>query len=610
MCGIVGAASERNVGSHLLECLTLLEYRGYNAANMLVVNPQQKIDRYETLNKVAELEKQFKEKPLIGHAGIANTNWARHGKKRNKTMNPRIANDEIALVQNGLIENNEKLRTQLLNAGFELETDTDTELMGYLVYYHMQSGQDFLTAIRSAEKEIEGAFAVCLVHRTDPKSIKALRRGSTLVIGLGTNENFIASDHNALLHVSDRFIYLEEGDIADISIDKITIYDENGDIVKRDIFTTDQNKEKARKGKYSHLMLKEVYDQPDTILTTLQGRLNEQQVFVEAFGTNAPEYFERIHRVQIVGMGTSYHAALVGRYWIEEIAGLPCQVDIASESRYREKIVEPNTLFVTLSQTGETLETLNALRIAKNLGYTATLTIGNAPDSSLVKESDLVLITGEGTNLNMTSIKEFTAQLTALALLALSLGRYHRLDPIQEASLAKKIMNLPLKAQQALKLDSLIKSIAPDLNKQQRALFLGSGIQLPVAMESAMKLKEISSIYAEAHPADEFEKYHLEATDPEIPIVTLAPSKSFFDNFFARLAKHSLNMIVLTDDEYEIKDSHGLKVIKVPAVDKLFSPLIHVIATQLLAYHVAVSKGNDADKMYSNKFESESHNSP
>lgn len=418
------------------------------------------------------------------------------------------------------------------------------------------------------------------------------------MIGLGKNENFIASDHNALLHVSEQFMYLEEGDIADITSKNVTIYDEKGKEVKRDIFTTDKNKDKAKKGKYTHLMLKEIYDQPDTILSTLQGRLNDQQVFVEAFGIDAPMYFSRIHRVEMVGSGTSYHAALVGRYWIEEIAGLPCQVEIASESRYRERIVEPNTLFVTLSQSGETVETVNALRKAKNLGYTASLTIGNAPDSSLVKESDLVLITGEGTNRNMTSIKDFTAQLTALSLLALSLGRYHRLDPIKEAVLAKKLINLPLKAQQTLKLDSYIKSLAPELTQRQRALFLGNGIQLPVAMEGAMKLKETSSIYAEAVLADDFDKLHLE-TDTQTPIIAIAPPKPFFETFATKLAEQDRNVIVLTDEEDGMKDTDAIKVINLPAIDKLFAPITYVIPMQLLAYHVAVKKGNDADKIYS-----------
>lgn len=589
MCGLVAAISERNVISLLLESLKLLEYRGYDAATMSIINSAHKIERRETLNKVIELEKLLKSAPLLGKTGIANTYWSRGNKKN---TNSRTIDNDIEVIQNGFIENNEKLRNRLLAVSPSLNANTDTELTAYLVSHYIKLGQSTLTAMRSAEKEIEGTFAACLLYGLEPDHLKVLHRGSTLVIGLGINENFIASDYNALLHVSERFVYLEEGDIADITSNSIAIYDKNDVQVERQIYKVDSNGEIAKKGKYSHFMQKEIDEQPDVILATLQGRLNDQQVFVEAFGQNAPDFFCRIHRVQIVATGSSFHAALVAQYWFESISGLPCRVELAGEYRYRERMVESNTLFVTLSQSGETIETVNALHIANNLGYTATLTIGNAPESSLVNESDLVLITGAGTGINMTSTKDFTAQLAALSLLALALGRYHRLDQEKEAILAKKLINLPIKARQTLTLDPVIQDISKELCEQQRALYIGNGIYLPVAMEGAMKLKETSSIITEAYLADEFNQDV--SDDQNTSIVALAPPGE--DDFLSQVRNRNSKVILFADKDYKIQSTNGLRVINLPSIDKWLAPMIYVIPMQLLAYHVAILKGSDVDK--------------
>lgn len=596
MCGIVGAVSEKNIAASILDVMKRLEYSGYDAANMLTVNSSNTIERISSLHGVNELEGELLKHPLSGKAGIGNTDWSRkYGHKANNIY-PHIADDAIGLVQNGLIENNDEIRSQLIGADYTLMTKRDSELVGYLVHHYMKGGRNLFEAVRTAEKIIVGSYAACFINSDEPNRLVALQRGSNLVIGLGENENFVASDPAALSGVAQRFIYLENGDIADITSKSVEIYDESGDKVERQIYKADANNEIITTDKYDHLMLKEIYDQPDTILTTLQGRLDDQQVFVDGFGMNASEYFSRIHRVQIVASGTSYHAGLVGRYWMESVSGIPCQVEHASESHYRERIAEPNTLFVTLSQSGETLETLNALRVAKNLGYTATLTIGNAPGSSIVSESDLVLITGSGTNRGGTSIKDFSAQLAALSLLSLALGRYHRLDAEKEAHLAKKLRNVPFKARKTLKLDGLIKDRASLLTDKQRALFIGNGIKLPVAMEGALKLKETSSIYTEATLADNLDQKNFSESDASI-VALASKSDQYFTELEKVMVKDRKNLLVFADEDHLINDVSNENIIGMPSIDELYSPMTYIIPMQLLAYHVAISKGGNTDEL-------------
>lgn len=583
MCGIVGAVSERNVVPFLIKSLKLLEYPGFDNASILVINEKHKIEQFETLTTVLELEKYIERHPLLSNIGIANTNWNR-SINTVETINSHSIREEIGLVQIGLIEEND-----------------NNEIVNYLIHHYINLGQDFLTAIRTAEKNIKGTFSFIGMLCTEPDHLKALCRGSTLVIGLGANENFIASDHTKLLPFTNEFIYLQEGDIADITKKTITIYDNNGVQVERQIYKTTSNKAKAQKGKYEHYMIKEIYDQPDTILSTLQGRVSEDQVNVETFGSNAAEFFGRIHRVQIVAKGSSFHAALAGRYWLESIAGTPCQVEMANESRYRARLVEPNTLFVALSQSGETIETLNALRTAKNLGYTATLAISNKPGSSIVKESDLVLLTGDGTGTNMTSIKDFTTQLLGLSLLAMALGRYHRLDKKSEANLVKKLKNLPNKTRQTLKLDTNIKNLSEELTDQERAIIFGNGIQLPVAMNGAMWLKETSSIYTDAYPADELNQAEFEYVDQRTPILALAPPETSFDDFLTKARDRYKNLIVFADEKQALKNSNGLRTINLPSVDELLTPITYIIPMQLLAYHVAVKKGKNIEKYFTDE---------
>lgn len=594
MCGIVGAVSQKNVTEYLLESLNLLEYKGFDAANILVVNDKNKIERIHSVHRVVEIENQLKLHPINGKVGIANTHWSKRKFKSSKTTHPNIADDEIGLVMSGYIENSTAIKNKLSKEGYVLTTGTDSELVGYLIFHYMKMGDDCIAAMRRAEKELEGSFSICMINRRETASLKALRRGSNLVIGLGKNENYISSDYTSLLTVAHRFMDLEEGDIADISFDNICVYDMAGNKVDRQIYTAESNDTSSQQDKNAKLMLKEIYGQPDTIISTLQGRLDDQQVFDDSFGVNAPDYFGRIHRIQIVASGTSYHAGLVGRYWMEAISGIPCSVDIASETLSRQRIVDSNTLFVTLSQSGETAETLNALRIAKNLGYTATLTIGNAPASSLVKESDLVLITGAGTGQSVGDIKDFIAQLSALSLLAISLGKYHRLDPDKEAILAKKLRSVPIKAQQTLKVDPQIKNLAPVFNKNNRALYLGNGLQFPVAMEGATKLKQVSSIDAEAFLADEYPSRRV--NPDKQPIVALAPqSDGYFDSIFSKIPDQKRNMIVFVDESKDGNKSESDNIIGMPQIDKLFAPMTYVIPMQLLAYHVGVGKGQDSD---------------
>lgn len=600
MCGIVGAVAQRDVALILLEGLKRLEYRGYDSAGIAVIDSDQCLQRHRAPGKVKELQGLLETTPLLGNTGIAHTRWATHGKPTENNAHPHFAGNEIALVHNGIIENHESLRTKLLATGCTLVSETDSEIVAHLVHQQILAGLDFLSAVQKVAVELEGAFAIGFMRRSEPGRLLALRRGCPLVVGVGIGEHFLASDHLALLPVAQRFIYLEEGDLADIRRDKVTVYDLAGSSVERLIHSPDLRYETTEKGKFRHFMLKEIFEQPRAVSSTLEGRLNRQHIMIETFGNHAAELFNRIRRIQIVACGTSYHAGLVGRYWLETMAGLPCQVEIGSENRYRHQVVEPDTLFITLSQSGETADTLGALRLAKSLsGYASTLAICNVPESSLVRESASSFMTGAGPEIGVASTKAFTTQLAALLLLTAAICRSRGINAEHEAALIKKLHELPKKIEQVLTLDSTIKQLAKLFADKQHALFLGRGIQYPIALEGALKLKEISYIHAEAYPAGELKHGPLALVDSEMPVIVLAPADALLEKLKSNLEEvraRGGQLIIFADENAGIEKDTGIQVITLPEIDPLLAPLIYTIPLQLLAYHVAVLKGTDVDQ--------------
>ncbi len=598
MCGIVGAVAQRDVAPILIEGLKRLEYRGYDSAGMAILNNDKQLQRHRALGKVRELQALLKSQPLTGGTGIAHTRWATHGKPSEDNAHPHVSNGEVVLVHNGIIENHETLKIRLVALGYKFESETDSEIVAHLLHWHLQKNPDFLAAVRATAQELEGAFAIGFIHCSEPGRLIALRRGSPLVIGLGIGENFIASDHLALLPVAQQFIYLEEGDIADVRREQITIYDSEGKVVNRGVHVSELTHEIAEKGKYRHFMLKEIFEQPDAVTATLDGRLSKERVQEETFGENAANKLTNIKRVQIVACGTSYYAGLVGRYLLEEI-GIPCQVEIASEIRYRRAVVEPDTLFLTLSQSGETADTLAALRVAKNLGYAVTMTICNVPESSLTRESDLVLMTAAGPEIGVASTKAFTTQLTALLLLTAVLTRLHNSPIVKEKDVIDQLQLLPKKLEQVLTLDGTIKQLAKRFADKQHALFLGRGMQYPIALEGALKLKEISYIHAEAYPAGELKHGPLALVDEEMPVVVLAPNDDLLDKLKSNLQEvraRGGDVIVFADENAGIENGPGMHVITIPTVPRMLAPIVYTVPLQLLAYHVAILKGTDVDQ--------------
>ncbi len=598
MCGIIGAVAKTDVAQLLVDGLTRLEYRGYDSAGIAILDNHHHLQRLRTLGKVSKLATLLKKKPMRGETGIAHTRWATHGKPSERNAHPHIAADEIALVHNGIIENHGLLRAQLIQKGCILTSETDSELVAHLVYLKIQTTHDFLSAVQMAREELKGAYAFGFIYKKEPGRLIAMRSGSPLVIGIGVGEHFIASDALALLPLTRQFIYLEEGDIADIQCNRLTIYDKTNAKVNRSLHTLDNNLTSAIKGDYQHFMLKEIFEQPDAILSTLEGRITYERVLVEAFGVDARELFKQIKRVEIVACGTSYHAGLVGKYWIEELAGIPCQVEIASENRYRHKIIEPHTLFVTLSQSGETADTLAALQLAKQSKYAATLTICNVPDSSLVRESDFVFMMNAGPEIGVASTKSFTCQLVALLLLSISIGRYHHLDESVETNIVKQLIALPMKLTQTLALSSDIKNLAKDFIAKTNALFLGRGIEFPIAMEGALKLKEISYIHAEAYPAGELKHGPLALVDANMPVVALVQNDTLLEKIKSNLEEvytRDGHLIIFADEKIAFENNVGA-IISIPTIDKILAPIVFVIPLQLLAYYVAVLKGTDVDQ--------------
>ena len=599
MCGIVGAIAKRDVASVLIEGLKRLEYRGYDSAGIAVLNSAASLERIRTTGKVAELEKALQADPLHGNIGIAHTRWATHGKPSRSNAHPHICRKTVAVVHNGIIENYKELRDFQNQRGYIFTSETDTEVIVHQIHYHLEQGKDLLAAVQAATKELNGAYALGVISSTEPGRLVAARRGSPLVVGIGSGENFIASDVAALLPVTQQFVFLEDGDVADINLEGVKILDaENNQAVrpqKRSELTADA----VERGEYRHYMMKEIFEQPRAIADTLEGRISGERILEQAFGTEASEVFDKVQGVHIIACGTSYHAGMVGRHWMESIAGIPCSVEVASEFRYRRPVVRKNSLIVTLSQSGETADTLAGLHEAKRLGFGKSLAICNVPESSLVRESDLVFMTRAGPEIGVASTKAFTTQLVAMMMLVIVLGRRHGLSAAHEAELVKQLLHLPGQVEHALKLNDQIKLLAEQFADKQNALFLGRGAQYPVAMEGALKLKEISYIHAEAYPAGELKHGPLALVDANMPVIAVAPNNELLEKLKSNLQEvraRGGNLIVFADVNTGIGTSKEVQVLPVASTEDCIAPIVFTIPLQLLAYHVAVLKGTDVDQ--------------
>ncbi|MCF7200712.1 glutamine--fructose-6-phosphate transaminase (isomerizing) [Pseudomonas oligotrophica] len=600
MCGIVGAVAERNITAILLEGLKRLEYRGYDSAGIAVLDAAGQLQRLRRSGKVAELEQAQQQALLVGRLGIAHTRWATHGAPCERNAHPHVSGSELAVVHNGIIENHEALRSQLKALGYQFVSDTDTEVIVHLLNHKLQACGDLAAALKDAVKELHGAYGLAVINAGQPDRLLAARSGSPLVIGLGLGENFLASDQLALRQVTDRFMYLEEGDIAEIRRDSVQIWDVDGQPVQREVVQYHEGAEAADKGEYRHFMLKEIHEQPKVVQRTLEGRLGDRQVLVQAFGPQAAELFAKVRNVQIVACGTSYHAGMVARYWLEEFAGIPCQVEVASEFRYRKVVVQPDSLFVTISQSGETADTLAALRNAKAAGYLASLAICNVGISSLVRESDLTLLTQAGPEIGVASTKAFTTQLVGLLLLTLALGQVQgRLAADVEAQLVEELRRLPTRLGEALAMDAAVEKIAEHFVEKHHTLFLGRGTQYPVAMEGALKLKEISYIHAEAYPAGELKHGPLALVDADMPVVTVAPSNELLEKLKSNLQEvraRGGELIVFADGGAGFDNGEGTFLVKMPHIHDALAPILYTVPLQLLSYYVAVLRGTDVDQ--------------
>ncbi len=599
MCGIVGAIAQRDVAPILLEGLRRLEYRGYDSAGIAVLGEGDKLERVRTTGKVAELASALESCSLAGTTGIAHTRWATHGKPSESNAHPHICRNLVAVVHNGIIENHEQLHRQQQALDFPFTSETDTEVIVHQVYHHLDAGKDLLDAVRSTCAEMEGAYALGVISKAEPGRLIAARRGSPLVIGIGIGEHFIASDVAALLPVTQRFVFLEDGDIADIRRDSLVIYDDDGRVVEREERVSELSADSVERGKYRHFMLKEIYEQPRAIVDTLEGRVHQGRVIEEAFGAGAGDIFDQVQGVHIIACGTSYHAGLIGRYWLESIAGVPCSVEVASEFRYRKPVVRNSSLIVTLSQSGETADTLAGLEEAKRLGFGHSLSICNVPESSLVRESDLVLMTRAGPEIGVASTKAFTTQLVAMMLLVIVLGRRFGMTPETEAELVRQLESLPRQVEDVLRLDEQIQVLAESFADKRNALFLGRGAQYPVAMEGALKLKEISYIHAEAYPAGELKHGPLALIDADMPVVAVAPNNELLEKLKSNLQEVSARdgqMIVFADENAGMSQSGDTRVLPVAPTEDCVAPVVFTVPLQLLAYHVAVLKGTDVDQ--------------
>jgi glutamine---fructose-6-phosphate transaminase (isomerizing) len=600
MCGIVGAIAERNIVPILMEGLRRLEYRGYDSAGIAVLNGTAKLKRLRTVGKVKMLQDAIEADPTYGQVGIAHTRWATHGVPSERNAHPHISHDGLAIVHNGIIENHEELRAELKKAGYIFSSETDTEVIAHRVHFHLAAQKDLFKAVRATVSELEGAYALAVVSEAEPGRIILAREGCPVVVGLGVGENFVASDVAALLPVTRRFMFLEEGDVADIHRTSYKVLDKNGDSVERPIRESELSADAAEKGQYRHFMLKEIHEQPRAVADTLAERVANGRLLEAAFGPAATEIFKRTEHVHIIACGTSYHSGVVARYFIEQICKLPCTVEIASEYRYRNPVVPKNSLFVTISQSGETADTLAALRLAKQAGYLSSLAICNVPESSLVRESELVMLTRAGPEIGVASTKAFTTQLTALSMLVIALAKQRTADAERERSLVQRLIEIPSLIEKTLSLDPVIYDLAKRFADKHHALFLGRGALHPIAMEGALKLKEISYIHAEAYPAGELKHGPLALVDAEMPVITVAPNNDLLEKLKSNLMEvraRGGELIVFADPDSGFESSDGVTVIQMPKHVSYFqAPAVYTVPLQLLAYHVAILKGTDVDQ--------------
>jgi glutamine---fructose-6-phosphate transaminase (isomerizing) len=600
MCGIVGAVAERDVVPILMEGLRRLEYRGYDSAGLAVLNGSMHLTRLRTVGKVRMLDDALEQTPTAGKIGIAHTRWATHGVPSERNAHPHVSRDGLAIVHNGIIENHEALRADLERRGYTFSSETDTEVIAHRIHYHLGTLKDLFAAVRATVDELEGAYALLVVSEHDPGRLIVARQGCPVVIGLGDEENFVASDVAALLPVTRRFMFLEEGDVAEIHRRNVRILDTNGKPVERTVRESELTPDAAERGPYAHFMLKEIHEQPRAIAETLQERVANGRLLEAAFGPAATAVFRRARNVHIVACGTSFHAAAVARYFIEQIGNLPCSVDIASEYRYRNPLVPADSLFVTISQSGETADTLAALRLAKQSGYLSTLAICNVPESSLVRESELVMLTRAGPEIGVASTKAFTTQLTALGMLVVALAKHHGADADRERTLVTRLIELPALVEKTLELDGVIRKLAKRFADKHHALFLGRGALYPIALEGALKLKEISYLHAEGYPAGELKHGPLALVDADMPVITVAPNNDLLEKLKSNLMEvraRGGELIVFADPESGISASDGVTVIEMPRhVTYVQAPVVYAVPLQLLAYHVAILKGTDVDQ--------------
>jgi len=597
MCGIVGISAQRDVVNHLISGLKALEYRGYDSAGVAVLTDAG-LQRLRAKGKVRDLEALQGQTPLAGHSGIAHTRWATHGVPNTVNAHPHISGDTLSVVHNGIIENHAELRDELRGLGFEFQSETDTEVIAHLVEHYQRAGLKLLDAARKALARMHGAYAVVLISKREPGVLVGARRGSPLVVGFGDNENYLASDIHALLPLTRRFIYLAEGDVVELDRTQVRVFDEHGAPVERPVKESSFSADAVERGEYRHYMLKEIHEQPQSIADTLEGRIAAGRVLPEIFGVGAAELLAQAQSVHIVACGTSFHAGMVARYWIESLAGLPCTTEIASEYRYRSPVVRDGTLFVTISQSGETADTLAALKLAKERNYLARLAVCNVPESSLVRESELVLMTRAGPEIGVASTKAFTTQLTALALLSIELARTRGLPEARMQTLVAELESIPGLVREALQLDGEIRKLAEQFVPKDHALFLGRGTHYPVALEGALKLKEISYIHAEAYPAGELKHGPLALVDETMPVIAVAPNDHLLDKLKSNMEEvraRGGELFLFADTTV----SHGMgkgHVLSLPPSGEIAAPIVFTIPLQLLAYHVAVLRGTDVDQ--------------
>ena len=599
MCGIVGAVATKDVVPVLLQGLNRLEYRGYDSAGVAVLDSEKCLKRVRKPGKIKDLEKALLDDPASGFIGIAHTRWATHGEPSEYNAHPHVCNNSVAVVHNGIIENFEILKEAQQNLDYIFTSDTDTEVIVHQLHQYIDKGASLLDAVKHTVKDLQGAYALGVISTEEPDHLIAARRGSPLVIGLGENANYIASDVAALINETQEFIFLEEGDIAVLEPGKVLVFNQDGKSVERDVHHSKLKTDAVERGEYEHYMLKEIYEQPSAIAETLEGRLGENSVLEASFGPKAKDILDKVKNIQIVACGTSFHAGLIAKYGFESVTGLPCNVEVASEFRYRKHVVLPDTLFITISQSGETADTLAALRLAKELGYEHTLAICNVPESSLVRESELTLMTRAGPEIGVASTKAFTTQLVAILLLLVVMARRFKLSEDIESKVVEQLRQLPGIIDDVLKLDEEIKVFAEEIADKDHALFLGRGMHYAVALEGALKLKEISYIHAEGYPAGELKHGPLALVDANVPIIAVAPNDKLIDKLKSNLQEvraRGGKLYVFADQHANIKADKDTKVIQVAPVDIAISPIIFTVPLQLLAYHVAVIKGTDVDQ--------------